>query len=140
MKTLHARTLALLTALVAANATFAAGPGGAGAAGANAHAGGAAGVGATLPGSANMNAGANVGAGVGTANKPADVPSPNANAIENSNGQFIEERKFGQDRAAERRSAQGAAHEKATGTLDSKASANAKPPRKPSTTGESSTK
>jgi hypothetical protein len=87
-----------------------------------------------------VNAGANVGAGIGSAGKPADVPSPSTNAIENSNGQFIEDRTFGQDRAAERRSKQGAAHEKASGALDSKASANAKPPRKPSATGESSTK
>ncbi len=41
----------------------------------------------------------------------------------NTNGRFAEERKFGQDRAAARRSAQGAAHEKG-----SAASAGAKGP------------
>jgi len=34
---------------------------------------------------------------------PSGSPAPNAKALENSNGQFIDERKFGPDRAALRK-------------------------------------
>jgi hypothetical protein len=130
MKTLHVRNLLLLAAFAAAQTAFAAGP--AGQAGAAAGARGGAAV--TLPGAAggaNAGGAASVGAGAGTANMPADVPSPNTKALENANGQFTEDRKFGQDRAAERRSDQGEENQKATEALEDKASANAKPPRKP---------
>jgi hypothetical protein len=130
MKTLHVRNLVLLAAFAAANVAVAAGP--AGQAGAAAGAKGGAAV--TLPGAAGgatVGGAANVGAGA-SANKPTDIPSPNTKAEESANGQFTEDRKFGQDRAAERRSEQGAENEKATEALEDKASANAKPPRKPS--------
>jgi hypothetical protein len=131
MKTLHVRNLLLLAAFAAAQTAFAAGP--AGQAGAAAGAKGGAAV--TLPGAAggaNAGGAASVGAGASIANKSEDVPSPNTKALENANGQFTEDRRFGQDRAAERRSEEGAANENATEALDSKASANAKLPRKPS--------
>ena len=88
MKTLHKQGVILLAALAAAQIAFAAGPGtGAGAR-------------ATAP---TTGPGMNVGAA-------ADA-DPSAKALENANGQFIEDRKFGQDRAQEQRSAQGAASE-----------------------------
>jgi hypothetical protein len=119
-----------LAALATAQVAFAAGPSGGGAA-ANARAGGAVGAGAALPGAgANTGGTANIGAGA-AAGKP-DVPSPNTKALENANGQFTEERQFGQDRAAERRSEQGTENEKATDALEDKASANARPARRPS--------
>lgn len=60
----------------------------------------------------NVGAGAHVGAG---ANLPrVGAATPDANALENANGQFIADRKFGLDRAQERMSEQGAAHQKAS--------------------------
>jgi hypothetical protein len=128
MKTLHVRNLLLLAAFAAAQTALAAGPGGQAGAAAGARGGAA----VTLPGAAGgASAGGAAGVGAGTANMPADVPSPNTKALENANGQFTEDRKFGQDRAAERRSDQGEENQKATEALEDKASANAKPPRKP---------
>src|SRR5687767_970938 len=114
MKTLHRQSVMLLAALAAAQMAFAAGPG----AGASANVGvGATSIGAGAAARATApttGPGMNVGAA-------ADA-EPNAKALENANGQFIEDRKFGQDRAQEQRSAQGAANEKATEALEEKAS------------------
>jgi len=41
---------------------------------------------------------------------PSGSPAPNAKALENSNGQFIDERKFGRERADERKSDRSKAH------------------------------
>jgi hypothetical protein len=98
MKTLHKQSVMLLAALAAAQMAFAAGP--SAGASANAGVGASANARATAP---TTGPGMNVGAA-------ADA-DPSAKALENANGQFIEDRKFGQDRAQERRSAQGAANE-----------------------------
>jgi hypothetical protein len=66
---------------------------------------GAAGVGVGANANVNANANAN-----------ADSRGPSASAIENSNGSFAADRDFGRDRALERMSAQGKAHEQATVT------------------------
>ena len=65
--------------------------------------------------------GAGFSAGIGAAGKgdrgasaPGGNPAPNSRAMENSNGRFIQDREFGLDRAAERRSDAGTAHQKAT--------------------------
>ena len=82
--------------------------------GASAGARGSAGVGVGAAGvGANLNAGANVGASAGS-------HGPSATATENSNGSFAADREFGQDRARERRSEQGNAHERATTAPDKK--------------------
>ncbi len=131
MKTLHVRNLLLVAAFAAANIAIAAGPSGQ----AGAAAGAKGGATVTLPGAAGgatVGGAASAGAGALAPSNPVDAPSPNTKALENANGQFTEDRKLGQDRAAERRSEQGAENEKATEALEDKASASAKPPRKPS--------
>jgi len=65
-------------------------------------------------------AAANVGAGAGSGG--ANI---SASGQANTNGAFAEERQFGQDRAAARRSAQGTAHEK--GSASSSKSQGPKP-------------
>jgi hypothetical protein len=48
------------------------------------------------------------------ASAPGGGPPARSQAWENSNGRFVQDREFGLDRAAERRSDQGNEHEKAT--------------------------
>jgi hypothetical protein len=59
------------------------------------------------------NAAAAAHAGVG-ASISTGSHGPSANAMENSNGRFAADRDFGRDRAEDRMSAQGAAHERAS--------------------------
>ena len=115
MKTLRKQSVMLVAAFATAQLAFAAGPG----ASAN--------VRTTAP---TTGPGMNVGAA-------ADA-DPSAKALENANGQFIEDRKFGQDRAQEQRSAQGTTNEKATEALEEKASASASDPGKAGATASTS--
>ena len=48
------------------------------------------------------------------ASAPGGTPAPGSRAMENSNGRFVQDREFGLDRAAERRSDAGNEHQKAT--------------------------
>lgn len=87
----------------------------------SASAGGPLGIGANVGAGAQVGAGVNLpragaGAAVGAAGR-AEAASPNVRALENSNGQIVTDREFGLDRAQERRSEQGAEHEKATEAL-----------------------
>jgi hypothetical protein len=125
VKTLPKRSLLVFVALAAAQVAFAGGPGG--------KAGAAAGAGVTSPGAnATVGGASTIGAGAAAA-------SPSQRALDNSNGQIVEERKFGQDRAMDRRSDQGAEHEKATQALEDKASGSASDPGKAGASASSST-
>jgi hypothetical protein len=55
-------------------------------------------------------------------------PAAGSHALENSNGRFAEDRDKGQERAEDRRSAQGASHEKAG---DAKKKHRRQPPAEP---------
>lgn len=101
MKKILSTFLCALAAAAYAAPGVAAGPGG----GASAGAGVGAGVGA---GASHVGAGAGVNMGAG--------PGSNISAAgqANSNGRFATDREFGLDRAQERMSEQGQAHEKAT--------------------------
>lgn len=75
------------------------------------------GTGANAVGGGTAAAGTTVGAGAGSVASTLDqevAANPNVRAEENANGQFISDRLFGLDRAQERRSEQGAEHEKAS--------------------------
>lgn len=116
LKQAAAPALCALAAAVFAQSAIAGGPLGAGARG---------GVGAQIGAGANVppvGVGAGAAAGVSAGvNARADVPVPSARALENANGQFIEDRKFGLDRAQERLSEEGAEHQKATEAVKKKA-------------------
>lgn len=107
--------LSLLVSLAFAQSASAAGPLGAGV---NVGAGVQVGAGANLPRvGASAGGAAAIGAGAGTRVSPsgaAGAANPSVRALENANGQIVADREFGLDRAEERRSEEGAEHEKAS--------------------------
>ena len=104
---------ATVLALGISASTFAGGIAGVGV-GAGAGVGAAAGAGA-----AGAGMGAGVGAGVGGGINAGSAPTPHVSgsAITNSNGSISTDRATGLDRATERMSAEGLAHEKATANV-----------------------